>query len=141
MNIIDYLLEALAMFGIAQLVVLGVIYTSWILETALAINMLIDQFTWKKNPKLAESSTEGHTLIYVFLNGGVFVYMIVKGPLDFHWQTLCFWLGCMVLLIPPLRKIHSRLQGKDPNKAFDNYTYVVHFMKHRRDHNKYRRRR
>lgn len=118
----DYLIDALLILGKAHLLILLIVISVWIIEITLGLNLLVKMYIWKKNPKLAMSTTDLDSLVYVLLNIGAYLYYQIHGEPHFHWLTFLIWFGSLVLLSYLFRKIHYRFQGIDPDKAEDDYT-------------------
>ena len=115
-------LNIIISIGKANLIVIGIVVLSFIVEKLSGLRLFIDHYTWIKSPYNAKSLSIRDTDYYLIINLAVFVYDIYQGKIEFHALTLATWLFIVGNLAIQFYFIHRKYQKVDPNKADDDYT-------------------
>ena len=106
----------------ANLIILGILIVTYIIEVNSNFKLFIDHFKWKKSIRNAEIAANGNTIYYLIFCLAVFVYDMIKNNVKFNFINILFWLIIMTMLTFIFHRLYSKYQGVDPNKADDDYT-------------------
>ena len=108
--------------GKANLIAIGIVILSYIIEKLTGLKMFIDHYRWIKSENNAETLSIGDTVYYFILNLIVFIYDIYKGEIEFHVISIVTWLLLVGILTQIFYIIHGKYQKVDPNKADNDFT-------------------
>ncbi|RMG32231.1 MAG: hypothetical protein D6732_13640 [Methanobacteriota archaeon] len=106
----------------SHLLLLLIVFVSYIIEKTTGLRLFIDHYTWVKSPENAETLTARDSFFYILVNLGVLLYHYFKGKIAFTWLSFFVWLILLGFLVRIFYKIHRRYQKVDPQKADDDYT-------------------
>lgn len=108
--------------GYANLIAIGIVLLSYIIEKVTGLKLFIDHYTWVKSENNAETLSIRDTVYYFILNLFVFIYNIYHGKIEFHAVSLVIWLFFTGILTIIFYSLHSKYQKIDPNKSDDDYS-------------------
>ena len=108
--------------GKANLIAIGIVILSYIIEKLTGLKMFIDHYRWIKSENNAETLSIRDTVYYFILNLIVFIYDIYKGEIEFHVISIVTWLLLVGILTQIFYIIHGKYQQIDPNKADNDFT-------------------
>ena len=108
--------------GKANLITIGIVILSYIIEKLTGLKLFIDHYRWIKSENNAETLSIGDTVYYFILNLIVFIYDIYKGEIEFHVISIVTWLLLVGILTQIFYIIHGKYQQIDPNKADNDFT-------------------
>jgi Ca2+/Na+ antiporter len=106
----------------ANLIAIGIVILSYIIEKLTGLRLFIDHYTWIKSENNAETLSIGDTVYYFILNLIVFIYDIYMGKIEFHVIAIVTWLLFVGILAQIFYLIHGKYQKVDPNKSDNDYT-------------------
>ncbi len=108
--------------GKAQLIAIGIIIGSFIIERITGLRLFIDHYTkWAKSPRNAEIVTNRDMGYYFILMVAVFIYDIYHENVTFNFFTCIIALILITTLSSIFKKIHEKYQKVDPTKKDDDY--------------------
>ena len=116
------ILNIIISIGKANLIAIGIVLLSYIIEKLTGLRLFIDHYTWVKSEYNAETLSIRDTVNYLILNLIVFVYYIYLGKIELHVIALVTWLFFIGLLTQIFYSIHRKYQKVDPNKSDNDYT-------------------
>ena len=115
-------LDIIISIGYANLIAIGIVLLSYIIEKLTGLKLFIDNYTWVKSENNAENISIRDTVNYFILNLIVFIYNIYNGKIEFHVIALVTWLLFVGILTQVFYIVHIKYQKVDPNKSDDDYT-------------------
>ncbi len=108
--------------GKAQLIVLIIVYLSYVIETNTPIKLFFDNYQWKKSIRNAEDISNRDSGLYLIIMIIVFIYDIIKKNLQFNFFNFIIWLLVVSVLVKLFFYFHKKYQAVDHNKADDDFT-------------------
>ena len=115
-------LDIIVSIGEANLIAIGIVLFSCIIEKITGLKLFIDNYKWVKSENNAENISIRDTVNYFILNLIVFIYNIYEGKIEFHVIAIVIWLILVGILVQIFYLIHRKYQKIDPNKSDDDYT-------------------
>ncbi len=119
---INDFLNILIVIGKANLLVLVLIFLSYILEKTTGIRIVIDNYKWKKSPRNAFDASNRDSFIYFVVNLLWFIYYIKKDEIGFTFINIVLWTIIIFFLTKVFFRFHHKYQAIDPNKADDDFS-------------------
>jgi hypothetical protein len=113
--------EVLISIGKAHLIVLTIIFLSYIIESFTALKLFIDNYRWKKSSRNADAISNRDLGIYLIILVIVFIYDIVNDNLEVTFISFVVWLLITSGMVKVFFRIHRKYQAVDPNKSDDDY--------------------
>jgi hypothetical protein len=115
-------LDIIISIGKSNLIAIGIVLLSFIIEKLTGLKLFIDNYTWVKSKYNAENISIRDTVNYFILNLIVFIYDIYNGKIEFHVIAIVAWLFFVGILAQLFYIIHDKYQKVDPNKSDNDYT-------------------
>ncbi len=116
------LLNILIVIGKANLLVLVLIFLSYIIEKTTGLRLLIDHYTWAKsieNTKVLATRDSGN---YLIINVLFFAYHIYEETIRLNFINVAIWIILISILVRIFYLIHIKYQPFDPTKADDDFS-------------------
>ena len=134
---IELIVDVFTSIGKAQLIVIGIVSVSYLIEKITGFGLFVDHFTWKKSVSNTRVLKTGDTFYYIVICTGVFIYDLYNRNIDlqsidiFGIGTRAFTNGCVIFilwgysmrwLVTGFRWFYDKYQGVDSNKSDDDLT-------------------
>ena len=101
----------------AQFIVILIIISSYIIESLTTFKLLIWNFKWKKNNKLATGAADINAILYFIICLGVFLYdKYIAESISEHYSFID-WLILIIPLTIIVRKLYFKYTVKDPDRG------------------------
>ena len=106
----------------AQLITIGIIVASYLIEKITGLKLLIDHYTWKKSPHNVEVLSTGDSAYYFIVNLIVFIYDIYSDRIEFKLYNIILWLVLAIFLTIGFYRVHKKYQRIDFFKNDNDYS-------------------
>jgi len=102
--------------------IIVILIVTFLLEQLLGLRLFMRQFRWKKNDKMGIIMLDGDSVTYFIFICGVLIYDLYKKNIEFNIVSILVGLVIIIIFTIIFRDLYDKYQGKDPNKADDDYT-------------------
>jgi len=116
-------LEIIQSIVTANIIAIGIILVSYIIERNTRLRLFIDHYTWIKSERQADILTSGDSFYFFLVLLGRWIYDIKSNNIDNTFVNHVIWFVLSVTITVMLAKVHRRYQKTDPGKADDNYSW------------------